>query len=81
MAPDDIDDRRADQSAITITLNGKPRSIPARMSLSGLIDDLEVDRRTIAVARNEDVIPRDGYKDVLLEAGDRIEIVRMVGGG
>ena len=66
---------------ISLTLNGKPRDVPAGTSLLSLIDLLGVDRRMIAVAHNGDVVPRDRYDDVVLGDGDRVEVVRMVGGG
>ena len=66
---------------ISLTLNGKPRDVPAGTSLPSLIDLLGVDRRMIAVAHNGDVVPRDRYDDVVLGDGDRVEVVRMVGGG
>jgi thiamine biosynthesis protein ThiS len=66
---------------ITISVNGKPRALSPGTALTALLDELGVDRRTIAVAHNEQVIPRDAYDGVLLADGDRVEIVRMVGGG
>jgi thiamine biosynthesis protein ThiS len=64
-----------------VTLNGKPKTITAGITLSALLDELGVERRAIAVAHNEDVVPRDRYDSVVLQDGDRVEIVRMVGGG
>jgi thiamine biosynthesis protein ThiS len=69
------------QETISLTLNGKPRAVAARTSLPELLAQLGVDRRTIAVAHNGDVIPRDRYDGVVLNDGDRVEVVRMVGGG
>ena len=66
---------------ITLTLNGKPHSLAAETPLLGLLEQLGVDRRTIAVAHNGEVIPRDAYEGVVLHDGDSVEIVRMVGGG
>ncbi|MPZ48570.1 MAG: sulfur carrier protein ThiS [Dehalococcoidia bacterium] len=68
-------------SEATVTLNGKPRQVAPGLSLSALLDDLGIDRRLVAVAYNEQVIPRDTYDSVHLQDGDRVEVVRMVGGG
>jgi thiamine biosynthesis protein ThiS len=68
-------------TSIRVSVNGRPRELPAAATLPSLIDDLGVDRRTIAVAHNGDVIPRDSYDSVVLEDGDSVEVVRMVGGG
>ena len=66
---------------ITLTLNGKPRSLPSETPLLDLLADLGVERRMVAVAHNGEVIPRDTYENVLLRDGDSVEVVRMVGGG
>ena len=67
--------------AITLTVNGKPQEHSDELPLPALLEHLGVDRRLVAVAHNGDVIPRDRYEQVCLRNGDRVEIVRMVGGG
>jgi len=69
------------QHSITLTINGRERQLPAELSLPALLTELGVDRRMVAVAHNGDVIPRATYDDVIVRDGDRIEVVRMVGGG
>jgi len=69
------------QHSITLTINGRERQLPAELSLPALLTELGVDRRMVAVAHNGDVIPRATYDDVTVRDGDRIEVVRMVGGG
>ena len=69
------------QNAITLTVNGHERQLPAEIALPALLEELGVDRRLVAVAYNGDVIPRATYDDVTLRDGDRVEVVRMVGGG
>jgi thiamine biosynthesis protein ThiS len=66
---------------ITLTINGKSRELPDEMLLPKLLEELGIDRRLVAVAHNGDVIPRDRYDRVCLRDGDKVEIVRMVGGG
>jgi len=73
--------RGVSQDSITVSVNGRPRELPDASTLPSLIDALGVDRRTIAVAHNGDVIPRDHYDEVVLHEGDAVEVVRMVGGG
>ena len=68
-------------NAISLVLNGKPRSLASETPLPQLLEELGIDRRLVAVAHNGDVIPRDQYENVVLHDGDRVEIVRMVGGG
>ena len=69
------------QSAMQLLLNGKPRELPAQSTIAAVLETLGIDRRTVAVAHNGEVVPRDTYDAVVLQPGDRVEVVRMVGGG
>jgi thiamine biosynthesis protein ThiS len=66
---------------LTLSLNGKPRDLPAGSTIASMLSEIGVDARVVAVARNGDVVRRDDYAATRLAPGDRIEIVRMVGGG
>jgi thiamine biosynthesis protein ThiS len=69
------------QHSITLTINGRERQLPGELSLPALLTELGVDRRMVAVAHNGEVIPRATYDAVTVRDGDRVEVVRMVGGG
>jgi thiamine biosynthesis protein ThiS len=69
------------QHSITLTINGRERQLAGEMTLPALLSELGVDRRMVAVAHNGEVIPRATYDSVTVRDGDRIEVVRMVGGG
>lgn len=64
-----------------LTVNGKPRDYDGPAALPALLRALDVDRRRVAVARNGDVLRREEYEQVVLQDGDSLEIVHMVGGG
>ncbi|EAP91174.1 MAG: thiamine biosynthesis protein ThiS [Oceanicaulis sp.] len=68
-------------SQIDVELNGETRQIPSSLTLKGLLEHLELDPRKVAVERNLEIAPRDGYDSIRIEAGDRLEIVHFVGGG
>ncbi|WP_430430070.1 sulfur carrier protein ThiS [Oceanicaulis sp.] len=68
-------------SQINVELNGESRQIPSGLSLKGLLEHLELDPRKVAVERNLEIAPRDGYHAIRIETGDRLEIVHFVGGG
>jgi len=68
-------------TTIDVTLNGEQRSVPEGLSLSGLLELLELDRRKVAVERNLEIAPRSAYDAIHITAGDRLEIVQFVGGG
>lgn len=66
---------------IAVTVNGKRRQLEGDIDIVGLLQALSIDARTVAVARNGEVVPRDQHANVTVREGDSVEIVRMVGGG
>ena len=64
-----------------LTVNGKPRQVEGPLTLLGLVEQLGIDPRIIAVEHNGDIIKRAHYGETGLADGDKLEIVRMVGGG
>ena len=66
---------------ITLSLNGETRTFPGPLSVAGLLQCLELDRRKVAVERNEEIVPRSIYADIALISGDTLEIVHFIGGG
>jgi len=66
--------------SITIQLNGEERSFSAS-SLTDLIAELGLEQRMIAIELNLEVVPKSLYGETPLKAGDRIELVHMIGGG
>ncbi|HEY6563792.1 MAG TPA: sulfur carrier protein ThiS [Pirellulaceae bacterium] len=66
---------------MVITLNGEERTIPPSTALADLLLQLTVVPKWVAVEVNERLIPRGDHATYQLCAGDRIEIVTLVGGG
>jgi sulfur carrier protein len=66
---------------ITLTINGKERTLPGEMPLPEYLEQIGVDPRVIAVEYNGVIVRRHEYGTVVLRAGDRLEILRMIGGG
>jgi thiamine biosynthesis protein ThiS len=66
---------------LTIRLNGEPYDIAGPVTLSGLLESLDIDARRVAVERNLVVIKRQEYETTTLHGGDEVEIVNLVGGG
>jgi len=50
-------------------------------TVAGLVRALGFEPRTVAIERNGAIVPRDRFTSVVLEPGDRLEIVRFVQGG
>jgi len=66
---------------IELQVNGKPVRLQEPTPLLEYLRDLGVDPRAIAVEVNGEILPRETYAGCTLAGGDRVEIVRMVGGG
>ncbi len=64
-----------------ISLNGEPRQIEEGMTLQGLVGTLQLPDRALAIAGNRKVITRAKWPEVVLQPGDRVELVRAIGGG
>jgi len=66
---------------VTIRVNGEPVEIVGPVTISGLLADLTIDSRLVAVEHNLIVVKRDKYESIEVRDGDEIEIVNFVGGG
>ena len=66
---------------IELTVNGETKSVNTGLSVAGLLEELQINGRKVAVERNLEIVPKSLYADTELESGDRLEIVAFVGGG
>jgi thiamine biosynthesis protein ThiS len=68
-----------------ITLNGQEFELPENTTLAGLVKMRQqtghLKTPAYAVEHNREVVARPQHESVRLRAGDRVEIVVMVGGG
>jgi thiamine biosynthesis protein ThiS len=67
-------------------INGEERTFPdpvppAQFTISALIESLNMKSDRVAVELNLEIAPRDGWSQINLKEGDRLEIVHFVGGG
>ena len=64
-----------------IIVNGETRALPAEVTVARLIDLLDLGGKRLALEVNGEIVPRSTFGDHHLQDGDRVEIVRAVGGG
>lgn len=64
-----------------IEINGEPREVAQGTTLARLLDELDVQQPYVAVEVNLQVVPRARHNETLLQEGDRLEVVTLVGGG
>jgi sulfur carrier protein len=70
--------------ALTVTLNGQPRSLDGladTASLDAVITALALKADRIAVERNGEIVARTNWGSTQVDSGDKLEIVHFVGGG
>lgn len=65
----------------TIILNGESRHFDSPLTVASLLERLGWLRRPVAVEVNQRVIPADQHATQVIDEGDRVEIVTLVGGG
>lgn len=67
----------------SILLNGTPRPLPGGgpATVAGLLEELGLAGRRVAVELNGEVVPRAEHARRPLAPGDRVEVVTFVGGG
>jgi len=67
--------------SIQIEVNGEQREVAEGITIAGLLRELEVTQPHVAVEVNMEVVPRARHGETMLRAGDRLEVVTLVGGG
>lgn len=68
-------------SDISIHINGVEQVIRSDTTLAGLLESLQLKSKFVAVERNLEVVPRTEHANCVLQTGDELEIVTLVGGG
>ena len=68
-------------STISIELNGEARMITDSDNVQDLIDALSLTNQALAVAVNREVVPRAKWREYRFAVGDKVDVVRAIGGG
>jgi thiamine biosynthesis protein ThiS len=66
---------------VEIILNGEPYQVDQPLTIVALLERLDIDARRVAVEHNLTIIKRHRFPDVIVDEGDKVEIVNFVGGG
>jgi thiamine biosynthesis protein ThiS len=64
-----------------VRVNGRDVELAGPTALLDYLAQLGIDPRAVAVEINERILDRSEFVKNVLHEGDRVEIVRMVGGG
>jgi sulfur carrier protein len=66
---------------VEIKVNGKTKTVEPGVTVSTLLEELRVDRKTVVVEINLEIPDQKEVGDRSLAEGDNVEIIRLVDGG
>ncbi|MDR9404173.1 MAG: sulfur carrier protein ThiS [Halothece sp. Uz-M2-17] len=66
---------------ITLTVNGETVTCSPQSPVTDLITELNYNPRLVAVEYNGEILHRQHWSETIVKAGDKLEIVTIVGGG
>ena len=67
---------------MNIIINGNVKVFNvANLTMAGLVAELDLVSKRLAIEKNGEIVPRSQFADVFLQEGDKLEIVGAVGGG
>ena len=69
------------KNKIKITVNGKQMTVNLKYSLKNLIDKLKLPIKKVAIELNREIVNKKRISRIILNPGDKIEIVNFIGGG
>ena len=64
-----------------IQLNGNPYEINTETNLNQLLNKLKIQKTKVAIELNGVIVEKNKYPQVILNKGDKVEIVHFIGGG
>ena len=66
---------------IVIELNGESHSVEHTHTVQDLINALSLTNQALAIAVNREVVPRAQWATHRFSEGDKVDVVRAIGGG
>ena len=68
-------------SLIKIFINGDLRKFPQETNIVSVLESLNISSKHIAIEINENLVFRSDWQETNLKDGDKVEIVKAIGGG
>ena len=68
-------------SDVWVSFNGESTSVGAGTSVGAFVDARLAERRGVAVAVKDEVVPRSEWDSTGFADGDRVDVLRAVQGG
>ena len=64
-----------------IQLNGDPYEINDGTNLNELLNKLKIQKNKVAIEVNGEIVEKNKYPNLILNKGDKVEVVQFIGGG
>ena len=64
-----------------IQLNGDAYGINDGTNLNELLNKLKIQKNKVAIEVNGEIVEKNKYPNLILNKGDKVEIVQFIGGG
>ncbi|MBI2080517.1 MAG: sulfur carrier protein ThiS [candidate division NC10 bacterium] len=64
-----------------LRVNGKVRAGREGLTVTGLLEDLQIHPQRVAVQLNGAILKREQFPEVVLKDGDTVEIITFMAGG
>ena len=64
-----------------VRINGEIHRLDDGVTLSALLQQLDLAEQRIAVEINESIVPKSRHAETLIQPEDTIEIIHAIGGG
>ena len=68
-------------SPIKIFINGDLKKFPRETNIISVLESLDISSKHIAIEINENLVFRSDWQETNLKDGDKVEIVKAIGGG
>ena len=68
-------------SPIKIFISGDIKKFPQEVNIVSILESLNISSKHIAIEINESLIFRSDWEKTNLKDGDKVEIVKAIGGG
>ena len=62
-------------------INGEEKTYPSPLTLAAVVESLGMKADRVAIELNREIALRASWGEIMLNDGDRLEIVHFVGGG
>ena len=64
-----------------VVVNGQEMDLKASFNVTEILSHIGAQANRVAVERNMEIVPKSAYDLVQIQDGDRLEVVRIIGGG